>query len=181
MVSGDDHEHIFVGVGANVGKRFEALTGAVDMLAAHPLISVEAVSPVYESDPMYYADQRMVLNMVVSVRSELSSGELLDVLEDIERRLGRRPTFRNGPRVIDLDILYYGGLVRESGACILPHPLIHERKFALIPLADIAPDFEDPLRGKSVARLVEECPDVSELRRLSRTIRIPTPLVAPVA
>ena len=172
---------IFVGLGSNVGKRWDALRSAVELLAAHPLLCIEALSAVYESDPLYYVNQRRFLNMVASLTSILPPGRLLQALKDIERRMGRRRTFPNGPRVIDLDILYFGGRNHTTKTCTIPHPRLSERRFVLVPLADIAPGFVDPLSGHAVSQLLAECPDESTLRRLTRKMRIPKPQLAPAA
>ncbi len=163
---------VFLGLGSNLGDRWGHLSKAVGMVARHPLMKLEALSPVYASEPLYYVDQPNFLNMALAIGSELSPGRLLKELKLIERRVGRRPTFQNGPRAIDIDVIYFAGLTRRSRECIIPHPRLHERRFVLAPLADIAPGFVDPVRKKSVSRLLAECADDSAIKRLTRSMRV---------
>jgi len=120
-----------------------------------PEIQVLDESPVYETEPWGYADQPPFLNMVVRAQTELSPRGLLDRLKEIESTLGRVPSFRYGPRQIDLDILFYDELVLDSESLVVPHPRLHERAFVLVPLASIAPALLHPRLGLSVAQLLE--------------------------
>jgi len=140
-------------MGTNLGDRLSNLRGAI--AAFPPELQKLDESPVYETEPWGYADQPPFLNMVLRAATDLSPHNLLDRLKGIESTLGRVPSFRNGPRLIDLDILFYDDNVLNTPALIIPHPRLHERAFVLVPLADIAPSLVHPALGLSVAQLVE--------------------------
>ena len=129
----------FVGLGSNVGDRLANLKKALAELRAQAGIEVGRVSSAYDTDPVG-PPQPNFLNAVVELLTTLSPRELLGALKDIEARLGRSPGERWGPRVIDLDLLLYGtGEIHEEGLHV-PHPLMRERAFVLVPLAEIAPE-----------------------------------------
>ena len=129
----------YVGLGSNLGDREATIRAAIDALPG-----VVAVSALRETEPVGPVDQPPFLNGAVALETELSPRELLDVLLAVERRLGRERRERWGPRTIDLDLLLYGdGTIDEPGLS-LPHPRLHERRFALEPLAELDPDLDDP-------------------------------------
>lgn len=135
----------YVGLGANLGDREAAIRRAVDLLGPE----VVAVSTVRETDPVGYEDQPRFLNAVAALETELGPRELLDRLLEIERALGRtRDGPRFGPRTIDLDLLVHGDAVVDEPGLTVPHPRLHERRFALEPLAEVAPGLEIPGRGR---------------------------------
>jgi 2-amino-4-hydroxy-6-hydroxymethyldihydropteridine diphosphokinase len=140
----------YVGVGANLGDREGTIRAAV---AALP--GVLAVSSLRETEPVGVADQPRFLNGVAALETELSARDLLDTLLAVERRLGRERRERWGPRTIDLDLLLFGEEAIDEPGLTVPHPRLHERRFALEPLAEIAPDALIPGRGR-VANLLAE-------------------------
>lgn len=145
-------ERVLLGLGANIGDRLANLQAAVDGLAG--IVEVEAVSPVYETAPMYDTDQGAYLNMALTGTTALQPRPLLDALKALERSIGRVRSRRYGPRSIDLDIVFYGDrIVREPGLEI-PHPRVAERAFVLAPAADIAPDWRHPEAESTVAELL---------------------------
>jgi 2-amino-4-hydroxy-6-hydroxymethyldihydropteridine diphosphokinase len=139
----------YVGVGANLGDRERTIREALAALGARPGIAVVGVSTLRETDPVGYVDQPRFLNGAVALETQLAPRELLDALLDVERELGRvrgeGPRF--GPRRIDLDLLLHGDVVVDEPGLVVPHPRLHERRFALEPLADLDPALVVPGRG----------------------------------
>jgi len=120
---------------------------------------------VYETPPWGYEDQEKFLNQVVRVETYLKPEPLLKHLKRLEVALGRKESFPNGPRLIDIDILFYDDLVLYSPALMIPHPHMHERGFVLVPMMDIASDFVHPVRKKTIRELALFA-DVSGVRKL---------------
>jgi 2-amino-4-hydroxy-6-hydroxymethyldihydropteridine diphosphokinase len=145
----------YVGLGANLGRREETLQRAVRLLRETDSVEVRAVSTLRETEPVGVVDQPSFLNGAVELRTSSSARELLEVLLEIERSLGRVRGERWGPRVIDLDLLVYGNEVVDEPGLHVPHPRLHERRFALEPLAELDPELEVPGRGKVSALLAE--------------------------
>jgi 2-amino-4-hydroxy-6-hydroxymethyldihydropteridine diphosphokinase len=138
----------YVGLGANLGDREGTIERALELLRAEPAIEVVAVSRLRETDPVGYFDQPRFLNGAAAVETELSPRELLERLLAVERALGRaREGPRFGPRTIDLDLLLYGDRVVAEPGLRVPHPRLHERQFALEPLAELDPSLVVPGAG----------------------------------
>ena len=144
---------VWLALGSNLGDRLANLQAAI--AALHPEARVLQISPVYETPPWGYTDQPAFLNQVVQAETTLTPAGLLKKLKHIEARLGRRATFRNGPRLIDLDILFYDDLVLDNPGLAIPHPRLAERAFVLVPLADLAPDWPHPVLKQRVRALLE--------------------------
>jgi 2-amino-4-hydroxy-6-hydroxymethyldihydropteridine diphosphokinase len=138
----------YVGLGANLGDREATIRRALDLLASRPEIEVGAVSSLRETEPVGLADQPRFLNGVARLETTLAPRELLDALLETERELGRERRVRWGPRTIDLDLLLFGDTVLDEPGLTLPHPRLHERRFALEPLAELAPGERIPSRGR---------------------------------
>jgi 2-amino-4-hydroxy-6-hydroxymethyldihydropteridine diphosphokinase len=148
----------YIGLGANLGDREGTLRRALALLAEREGISVAAVSSFRETDPVGYGDQPPFLNAAARLETTLAPRGLLDALLTVERELGRTRTGpRFGPRTIDLDLLLYGAERLEEARLTLPHPRLHERRFALEPLAELDPELEVPGRGTVSALLAELC------------------------
>jgi 2-amino-4-hydroxy-6-hydroxymethyldihydropteridine diphosphokinase len=145
----------YVGLGSNLGDREASLREAVGLLGANPEIEIVAVSRFRETEPVGLADQPRFLNGAVAIDTELAAPDLLDRLLATERELGRERGEgpRWGPRTIDLDLLLYGDETFERPGLTVPHPRLHERRFALEPLADLDPALIVPGRG-SVSTLL---------------------------
>ena len=146
----------FVGIGANLGDREGTLRRALRLLGDRDGVTVVAVSSLRETAPVGYLDQPSFLNGAARLETELSPRELLGALLDVERELGRdRSGPRFGPRTVDLDLLLYGGVELDEPRLVVPHPRLHERRFVLEPLAELAPGLVVPGRGP-VERLLAE-------------------------
>lgn len=146
----------YVGLGANLGDREGTLRRAVEGLREADGVEVLAASELHETDPVGVIDQPRFLNGAVALRTELAPRELLELLLEIERGLGRvRDGERWGPRTIDLDLLVYEDVVLDEPGLRVPHPRLHERRFALEPLAELDPALEIPGRG-AVSDLLAE-------------------------
>jgi 2-amino-4-hydroxy-6-hydroxymethyldihydropteridine diphosphokinase len=144
----------YIGLGSNLGDREHMIWGAVHMLAFNPDVDVVAVSTLRETDPVGYLDQPPFLNAAAALDTTLSPRALLELLLVVERELGRtRDGPRFGPRTIDLDLLLYGDETVDEPGLALPHPRLHERVFALEPLAELDPDLVLPGRGPVAALL----------------------------
>jgi 2-amino-4-hydroxy-6-hydroxymethyldihydropteridine diphosphokinase len=146
----------YVGLGANLGDRERMLRRAVELLEETAGVRVVALSSFRETDPVGYLDQPQFLNAAAALETELPPHELLDALLAVERALGRtRDGPRYGPRSVDLDLLIYGGEQLDEPGLTVPHPRLHERRFALQPLAEIAPGLAVPGRGPVETLLAE--------------------------
>ncbi len=151
---------VFIALGTNLGDRLANLRTAIESFA--PELHVIHESTIYETPPWGYTDQPAFLNMVIEAETSLEPRALLDYLKKREDELGRVRNFRNGPRQIDLDILFYENLILDEKKLTIPHPRLHERAFVLAPLANIAPKFEHPLLRKTIVELLQDV-DTSEI------------------
>ncbi len=144
---------VYLGLGSNVGNREEMLQRAIDRLHSRELRIVR-VSSVYETEPQGRRNQRWFLNLVAEARTDLFPRQLLGRIAKIEQELGRRRMLANGPRTIDIDILFFGGFVVETPALTIPHPRIAERRFVLAPMVELAPDLRDPVTRRTMRELL---------------------------
>lgn len=150
-------ETIYLGLGTNLGDRIANLRAALDGLAEELVIT--AVSPIYQTPPWGVIDQPDFLNLCLQAKTNLPPLELLAFVKALEVQLGREPAKRWGPRLIDIDIIFYANQLIETESLTVPHPHLAERAFVLRPLADIVPTFVHPHLGESVATLAARVGD----------------------
>jgi 2-amino-4-hydroxy-6-hydroxymethyldihydropteridine diphosphokinase len=147
---------VYLGLGSNLGDREQNLEQAIVFLSER--LKIEKRSPIYDTTPVGEINQPRFLNMTLCVTTRLSAVTLLTIAKGIEAKLGRVPV--NTPRPIDIDILLYGDQVIDTPPqLVIPHPRLVERAFALVPLADIAPEVVHPVNKKTIKQLLEEVQD----------------------
>lgn len=149
---------VYLGLGSNLGDRERHLERGLRALGARG-VRTTAVSSIYETEPVGGPAQGPYLNLVASAETALSPEALMQAALETEAEAGRVRGLRNAPRTLDVDILFYGDLVRRTEALTLPHPRLHERRFVLVPLAEVAPRLRHPARGSTAAEMLAACPD----------------------
>ena len=160
-----DDSRIFLGLGSNMGDRYENLKKGIHLLNNHPHIWVIGQSHVYQSAPLYHTDQEDFYNLVVEINTNLIPLDLLNGIKKIEKKAGRELiSKKNMPRILYIDILAIGDLQIHSELLEVPHPRISERKFVLKPWKDIAPNFQLPESSATVADLLDKTEDDSQVR-----------------
>jgi 2-amino-4-hydroxy-6-hydroxymethyldihydropteridine diphosphokinase len=144
----------YLGLGSNVGNKEEHIKKALTSLSN--ICYVRRTSHLYLTEPVDYTEQDWFLNCVVEIETDVESKKLLSCIKSIERNLGRTTTVKKGPRIIDIDILFYGDQVIKTKDLVIPHPLLQERLFVLRPMMDINPDFIHPVLKKSIREFYKD-------------------------
>jgi len=150
--------NVYMSLGSNIGNRENNLRKAVDLIGRSSNINIIKVSSIYETEPMYFKDQNYFYNIVLQaqVNGKVSPFEMIGFLKGIEYGFGRkRSEKRYSPRIIDIDLLYYGEMVIESDFFTVPHPGIEERKFVLVPLSEIAPELK--IKSRNIGKFIADC------------------------
>jgi len=151
--------HAYIGFGSNLGDRLENCRNAIGALAALPPCSLLKTSSFYETSPVGLVDQPAFINGVVLLETDEDAHWLLRQMLEIEKTFGRIRNLKWGPRSIDLDLLFFDDQIINTPELSVPHPSLHERRFVLEPLNEVAPDFRHPSLGKSVADLRNDLKD----------------------
>ena len=162
-------ETVFIGFGSNVGDRVDFCDRAVTLLSLLPHSRLKGISLLYEAEPVRNRTdpgEGWFLNGVVQLETDITPRSLLTTLREIERSLGRDDDNRSGPRTIDLDILFYGEHAIEEPGLTIPHPRLHQRRFVLMPMNELDPLWVHPTLKQSMARLLTEVKDQSQVRLL---------------
>jgi 2-amino-4-hydroxy-6-hydroxymethyldihydropteridine diphosphokinase len=154
---------IYLSLGSNIGDRALNISRAIESLPVHGVHVVQQSSP-YETEPVELRDQEWFLNGVIEVETKLTPQRLMQALLEIERSMGRLRLTPKGPRVIDMDILLFGSTILHEPGLEIPHPRMAERRFVLVPFAEIAAGAMHPILKKTIAQLLDETPDRSEVR-----------------
>lgn len=157
------HKMVYLSLGSNVGERGANLKAAIDRLGR--LGEVVAVSSFYETEPVEVTAQPWFLNCAVKLDTEKMPRQLLNGVLDIERKMGRRRVQKKGPRIIDIDILLFGNSMVATKGLTIPHAAMHERRFVLEPLAEIAPQVRHPVFKRSVRELCDALPPGQTVKR----------------
>jgi 2-amino-4-hydroxy-6-hydroxymethyldihydropteridine diphosphokinase len=148
---------VFLALGSNLENRKQHIEKAIVLLREK--INDITVAPLYETKPRYFENQNNFLNTVLSGFTELAPQELLQFTKTVQKKVGRVERFRNGPREIDIDILFYGNVVYKDEELEIPHPRLQERDFVLQPFSDINPDFSHPVLKKTIRELLDSLPE----------------------
>jgi 2-amino-4-hydroxy-6-hydroxymethyldihydropteridine diphosphokinase len=154
---------IYLSIGSNLGDRKRNLKTALEMLSE--MVKIEKVSSIFETEPVGFTQQPLFLNTVVGGETPLKAAGLLKFVKDIETLMGRKPSFPNAPRPIDIDILFYGQVVLKSEELTIPHPRLTIRAFVMVPLSEIAPDLVHPGNKRRIGSLIKDLGVISGVHR----------------
>lgn len=155
---------VYLSLGSNLGNRSENLNRALELLGE--LGQVAAISSFYETEPVEVTAQPWFLNCAAKLETEKMPKQLMKCILDLERKMGRRRVQKKGPRNIDIDILLFGTSIVQTEGLTIPHPALHERRFVLEPLAEIAPEVRHPVLKRTVRELRDALPLGQNVRRI---------------
>src|SRR5437773_4735146 len=155
----------FLLTGGNVGKRLENLQQVIELLEKYCGRILQR-SSVYETEAWGKTDQPNFLNQVLEIETEMKPESLMDEILKIEQLMGRIRNEKYGPRIIDIDILFFNKEIITRPGLVIPHPELQNRRFVLIPLAELAPQFEHPVLKKSISELLKDCPDKLNVNKI---------------
>jgi 2-amino-4-hydroxy-6-hydroxymethyldihydropteridine diphosphokinase len=161
------HALVYLSLGSNIGDRSGNLSAAIDHLRA--LGEVVAVSSFYETEPVEFTAQAWFLNCAAALDTERTPQQLLTGILGIEQQMGRRREQKKGPRTIDIDILLFGESIVDDAGLTIPHPAMHERRFVLEPLAEIAPTARHPVLKRTIQELRKALPSGQTVRKANKS------------
>jgi len=161
---------VYIGIGSNLGDKVGNCCLAVEAIRADGRNRIVQCSPFYQTEPVGNKEQDWFVNGVFAMETSMGPGELLHFLLAVEKMMGRLRGERWGPRVIDLDILIFDKEVINEGGLQIPHPRLHERRFVLVPLRDIAPKLVHPLLGKTISQILAELPGEEKVLPLAEGV-----------
>ncbi len=156
----------FIGIGSNVGDKVENCRQAIAEISQHEQNSLIAQSSLYKTEPIGYTQQDWFINCVIEIETSLTAYELLHLLENIELSMGRKRSFKWGPRIIDLDIIFFDEETIQCEELTVPHPELEKRAFVLVPLCEIAGDYIHPVLKKSISQLMAQLKGEQGIERL---------------
>ncbi|MDI6736734.1 MAG: 2-amino-4-hydroxy-6-hydroxymethyldihydropteridine diphosphokinase [bacterium] len=157
---------VYISLGSNLGDRQKNIEEAIKLISHQPLIKINKISPVYETEPVGFSEQGWFLNLAMELETTLLPQKLLAVLQEIEAKLSKKLERKWGPRTIDLDILLYADIILDLPDLQIPHKLMQTRAFVLIPLAQIAPNIKHPVLNKTIQELLRIKGFYEEVRKL---------------
>ena len=160
----------YIGIGSNLGDRYKNCTVAIDTICASESIRLLEQSSFYLTEPWGFKEHDDFINLVIKIRTSLSPQQLFCFLQEAERNLGKKETVKWGPRTIDLDILFYNGQTLEVPQLTIPHPLLHQRGFVLIPLQEIDPHLTHPVFSRTVSQLLDSLSDDTHVTKLVKEV-----------
>jgi 2-amino-4-hydroxy-6-hydroxymethyldihydropteridine diphosphokinase len=152
---------VYLGLGSNIGDKEDYIKRALGLISE--IYGIKKISHLYHTEPVGNIKQEWFLNCVVEIETKIDPKKLLSSLKSIERSLGRKKTVENGPRIIDIDILFYGDRIVKTKNLIIPHPLLHERLFVLQPMMDLTASFVHPVLKKSIRELYKGRPWIEKV------------------
>lgn len=155
---------VYLGLGSNLGNKKAYVSKAITFIKES--CKVLNISSWYSTEPVGYTNQDYFLNAVLKIETNFSPEALLIFLQTIEKKLGKNIFIKDGPRTIDIDILFYDNFILHKKNLTIPHPKLHARKFVLIPLSEIDPFFVHPIFNKSVKTMLKELQDDKEVRKV---------------
>ncbi len=157
------HKRVYLSLGSNLGDRAAHLNGAIKRMDT--LGKIMAVSSFFETEPVELTAQPWFLNCAVELDTEKMPKQLLASIFDIEKEMGRRRVQKKGPRTVDIDILLFGNSIIKAKGLTIPHPAMHDRRFVLEPLAEIAPEIRHPIFKRTIRELRDALPPGQEVKR----------------
>ncbi len=147
---------VIISLGTNLGNRLENILKTIEKIKSYG-ISIVKISSIYETDPVDTVENLKFFNCVIEIKTTYTPQKLLEIFLNIEKEMGRVRTHKNSPREIDIDILFYEGLILNTEKLTIPHPRLHLRKFVLKPLYEITPEFTHPILKLKISEILNKC------------------------